>query len=110
MSAVQLQNLLNDLSDSSNSSDEINRLVVTRLAREQIPYRAMLGKVVVNGKAIAPHIWIEADGCVIDFTAGAAANEELPQGVMPKASASAYEGREIIIDPLPDYLYEVINH
>lgn len=110
MSAVNLQDLLKDLSASTNASDEINRLVVTRLARERIPYRAMLGKIEVNGKAITPHIWIEADGCIIDYTAGKAANDELPQGVIPLESAPAYKGREIIIDPLPDYLYEVINH
>lgn len=112
MSAVQLQTLLNDLSASDNASDEINRLAVTRLMREHIPFRAMLGKVEVNGKVIAPHIWLEADGCIIDYTAGRnAANEELPQGVMPLGAAPAhYEGQEIVIDPLPEYMYAVINH
>ena len=112
MSAVQLKTLLDDLSSSNNDSDAINRLVVTRLAREHIPYRAMLGRVVVEGKVITPHIWVEADGCVIDYTAGNnAANEEIPQGVIPMTEAAAdYQGSEIIIDPLPDYMYAVINH
>ena len=47
----------------------MSRLVVTRLAKQRIPYRAMLGQVELGGKVVAPHFWVEADGCVIDYRA-----------------------------------------
>ena len=113
MNGPQLHNLLNDLNPAHVECDGMARLVITRLAEQRIPCKAMLGRVELDGKSLSPHFWVEADGCVIDFHAhrqlGDAAR--LPNGVAPQAEVKArYEGQPIVIDPLPDYLFSLLKH
>jgi len=110
MNQPQLQELLDDLDAAKVECDAMSRLVVTRLARQHIPYRAMQGQVELDGKVVAPHSWVEADGCVIDYRARQrlGGDQRVPHGVVPRDAVQArYEGHEVSIDPLPDYLYEV---
>jgi len=91
MNEPQLKNLLDDLDAAKVECDAMSRLVVTRLAKQHIPYRAMLGQVELDGKVVSPHFWVETD---------------------PREAVQAhYQGQQVVIDPLPDYLYEVaIKH
>lgn len=110
MSYPQLKNLLDDLDAAKVECDAMSRLVVTRLARQHIPYQAMLGQVELDGKVLSPHFWVEADGCVIDYRARQrlGGDERAPHGVVPREAVQAhYAGHRVVIDPLPDYLYEV---
>ncbi|MDH0496876.1 hypothetical protein [Stutzerimonas stutzeri] len=114
MNEPQLKDLLDDLDAAKVECDAMSRLVVTRLAKQRIPYRAMLGQVELDGKVVAPHFWVEADGCVIDYRARQrlGGNQRVPHGVVPREAVKAhYQGQQVVIDPLPDYLYEVaIKH
>ena len=103
MNTQDLQCLLDDLDTTQTASDSLSRLVVSRLAKKGIPYKAMLGKLEVGGRVVSPHFWVESNGCVIDYRGG---NDK--RGVFTKAEAPAYQGSEIVIDPLPDYLFEQI--
>lgn len=44
MNEPQLKDLLDDLDAAKVECDAMSRLVVTRLAKQRIPYRAMLGQ------------------------------------------------------------------
>ncbi|MCQ4347061.1 hypothetical protein NGA35_06405 [Pseudomonas stutzeri] len=113
MNEPQLKSLLDDLDSANAAADGLSRLVVTRLAEKRIPYRAMLGTVELDGKRIYPHFWVEADGCLIDYRACRLLgdDERLPHGVIAKDRLQArYEGTSIVIDPLPDYLFEQLVH
>lgn len=110
MNHSQLQNLLDDLDAAKVECDAMSRLVVTRLAKQKIPYQVMLGQVELDGKVLAPHFWVEADGCVIDYRARQQldGDQRVPHGVVPAEAVQAhYQGTEVVIDPLPDYLYEI---
>ncbi|CAD5378111.1 conserved hypothetical protein [Pseudomonas sp. OF001] len=113
MNEPQLKNLLDDLDSAKAACDGLSRLVVTRLAEKRIPYRAMLGTVELDGKVISPHIWVEADGCLIDYRAREQLGDDtrLPHGVIARDEVKAnYRGQSIVIDPLPDYLFEQLVH
>lgn len=112
MNDPQLSKLLDDLDSAHLADDGLSRLVVTRLAEKRIPYQAMLGKVKLDGKVIYPHFWVEANGCVIDYRARPQFDDErAPHGAVPREQLQAeYEGLEIVIDPLPKYLVELIKH
>ncbi len=114
MNEPQLKDLLDDLDTAKVECDAMSRLVVTRLAKQHIPYRAMLGQVELDGKVVSPHFWVETDGCVIDYRARQrlGGDQRVPHGVVAREAVKAhYQGRQVIIDPLPDYLYEVaIKH
>ncbi|WP_448131373.1 hypothetical protein [Stutzerimonas chloritidismutans] len=114
MNEPQLKDLLDDLDAAKVECDAMSRLVVTRLAKQHIPYRAMLGQVELDGKVVSPHFWVETDGCVIDYRARQrlGGDQRVPHGVVAREAVKAhYQGRQVIIDPLPDYLYEVaIKH
>ena len=113
MNDPQLSNLLDDLDSAHLASDGMSRLVVTRLAEQRIPYQAMLGKVKLDGKVIYPHFWVEANGCVIDYRARPQLGDDTraPHGVVPREQLEAqYEGQAIVIDPLPEYLFQLIKH
>lgn len=112
MNDPQLSNLLDDLDSAHLAGDGLSRLVVTRLAEKRIPYRAMLGKVKLDGKELYPHFWVETDDCVIDYRARPQLNDKrAPHGAVPREQLEAqYEGQEIVIDPLPDYLFELVRH
>lgn len=113
MNEPQLKTLLDDLDSAKATDDAMSRLVVTRLAKQRIPYQAMLGKLEVDGKVIYPHFWVETDGCVIDYRARQqlGAEAEIPHGVVARDEVKGrYEGMEIVIDPLPDYLFEILKH
>ncbi|QLF94250.1 hypothetical protein HW090_14010 [Pseudomonas sp. ABC1] len=113
MTEPQLKNLLDDLDTRQADADAISRLVVTRLAKQHIPYRAMLGKLELDGKIVSPHFWVEADGCVIDYRGRQRLNNDsrAPHGVFAREKASArYQGQQIVIDPLPDYMLAAIKH
>lgn len=112
MNDPQLSNLLDDLDSAHLAGDGMSRLVVTRLAEQRIPYQAMLGKVKLDGKVIYPHFWVEANGCVIDYCARPQLGDErVPHGAVPREQLKAqYEGQEIVIDPLPEYLFKLIKH
>jgi hypothetical protein len=86
MNHPQLKNLLDDLDTAKVECDAMSRLVVTRLAKQHIPYRAMLGQVELDGKVVKPHFWVEADGCVIDYRARQrlGGDERVPHGVVPQ--------------------------
>lgn len=106
---LQLQRLLDDLDTTHTASDSLSRLVVSRLAKLGFPYKAMLGKLEVGGRVVSPHFWVESNGCVIDYRGARQIGiVECPHGVFAKAKAPAYQGKEIVIDPLPDYLFEQI--
>lgn len=110
MTESELKGLLDDLECADAESDAMSRLVVTRLAKRNIPYRAMLGSVEWQGKTVAPHFWVEVGDCVIDYCAGRVfPGVRVPAGVLSKAVAGArYQGQEIVIDAWPDYLYSVV--
>lgn len=113
MNEPQLRNLLDDLDSAKAACDGLSRLVVTRLAGERIPYQAMLGSLELDGKVISPHFWVEANGCVIDYRARQQLgdDERLPHGVTARENVQAkYQGQSIVIDPLPDYLFELLKH
>ena len=59
MNEPQLKDLLDDLDAAKVECDAMSRLVVTRLAKQHIPYRAMLGQVELDGKVVSPHFWVE---------------------------------------------------
>ena len=50
--------------------------------------------------------------CVIDYRARPQLGDErAPHGAVPREQLQAeYEGQEIVIDPLPDYLFKLIKH
>jgi hypothetical protein len=107
MNSMELQQLLDDLDATHTASDSLSRLVVSRLAKRGVPYKAMLGKLEVGGKVVAPHFWVESNGCVIDYRgARQLGTVEFPHGVFAKAEAATYQGTEIVLDPLPDYMFE----
>lgn len=107
MNSLELQQLLNDLDATQTASDCLSRLVVSRLAKRGVPYKAMLGKLDVGGRVVSPHFWVESSGCVIDYRGGRQVGAlECPHGVFAKAEAPAYQGTEIVLDPLPDYMFE----
>lgn len=107
MNAPQLESLLNDLESAHVDSDGMARLVVTSLVKQQIPYRVMLGKLQQGDKIVSPHFWVEANDCVIDYRARQSLGAEARHGVIPQAEVeNQYQGQEIVIDPLPDYLFE----
>ena len=113
MNEPQLKNLLDDLDCAKVADDGLSRLVVTRLAKKRIPYQAMLGKLEVDGKVIYPHFWVETDGCVIDYRARRELGDDtqVPHGVIAREAVKGrYQGQEIVIDPLPDYLFELLKH
>lgn len=101
MNTLDLQQLLNDLDATQTASDGLSRLVVSRLAKRGVPYKAMLGKLETGDRVVSPHFWVESNGCVIDYRGGAE-----QRGVFAKAEAPAYQGTEIVLDPLPDYMFE----
>ena len=101
MNTQDLQRLLDDLDTTHTASDSLSRLVVSRLAKQGVPYKAMLGKLEVGGRVVSPHFWVESNGCLIDYRGG---NDK--RGVFAKAEAPAYQGTEIVLDPLPDYMFE----
>jgi len=108
----QLKNLLDDLDSTKAAGDGVSRLVVTRLAKKHIPYRVMLGRLELQDKVVYPHFWVEAGGCVIDYRAAQQVDDKsgVPHGVIPLDSVKGrYQGQEIVIDPLPDYLYDQLN-
>ncbi|MOA33972.1 hypothetical protein D3C78_1553130 [compost metagenome] len=112
MNDPQLKTLLDDLDSIKAEGDGVSRLVVTRLAKKHIPYRVMLGKLELQDKVVYPHFWVEADGCVIDYRARKQLGDKagVPHGVIPLDSVKGrYQGQEIVIDPLPDYLYAQLN-
>ena len=107
MNTQDLQRLLDDLDTTQTASDSLSRLVISRLAKQGIPYKAMLGKLEVGGRVVSPHFWVESNGCVIDYRASRQIGAmEIPHGVFAKADAPSYQGTEIVIDPLPDYMFE----
>ena len=107
MNTQDLQRLLDDLDTTHTASDSLSRLVVSRLAKQGVPYKAMLGKLEVGGRVVSPHFWVESNGCVIDYRgARHLGTVECPHGVFAKADVSAYQGTEIVLDPLPDFLFE----
>ncbi len=109
MNAPQLESLLNDLESARVDSDGMTRLVVTSLVKQRIPYRVMLGKLQQGDKVVSPHFWVEANDCVIDYRARQALGDAagVQHGVIPQAEVqNQYQGQEIVIDPLPDYLFE----
>lgn len=111
MSDPQLKNLLDDLDATPGECDATSRLVVTRLAEKRIPYRVMMGQVELDGKVASPHFWVEADDCVIDYRARQqlGTDQRVPHGVVSRSAVQAqYKGQQVVIDPLPDYLYKVI--
>ncbi|MBV2133693.1 hypothetical protein KRX52_12915 [Pseudomonas sp. MAP12] len=112
MNQPQLKNLLDDLDSAKAASDGLSRLVVTRLAKQRIPYKVMLGTLELNGKVVSPHFWVEANDCVIDYRARQHLdNASAPHGVVPLEGLKAhYEGQEVVIDPLPDYLFNLLKH
>lgn len=110
MNDPQLNDLLDDLDSAEATSDGLSRLVVTRLAEKRIPHQAMLGTVELDGKVISPHFWVETDDFVIDYRARQHLGDDarLPHGVIAKNKIAAnYQGQSIVIDPLPDYLFEL---
>lgn len=110
MNEPHLKNLLDDLDAAKVECDAMSRLVVTRLAKQQIPYQVMLGQVELDGEVLSPHFWVEASGCVIDYRARQQlkGDQRVPHGVVPLEAVQAhYKGQQVVIDPLPDYLYEV---
>ncbi len=112
MNQPQLKNLLDDLDSAKAASDGLSRLVVTRLAKQQIPYKVMLGTLELDGKVVSPHFWVEANDCVIDYRARQhLGSSTAPHGVVVREGLKAhYEGQEVVIDPLPDYLFNLLNH
>mgnify|MGYP003539118390 CR=1 FL=1 len=112
MSDPQLKNLLDDLDAVQGTSDATSRLVVTRLAQKRIPYRVMMGQVELDGKVVSPHFWVEADDYVIDYRARQrlGSDQRVPHGVVRRSSVQAqYKGQQVVIDPLPEYIYKVIG-
>lgn len=111
MNEPQLKTLLDDLDSAKAADDGVSRLVVTRLARKRIPYKAMLGKLELDGKVVSPHFWVETDDCVIDYRARQLlGNDAAPHGVIARETLKArYQGQEIVIDPLPEYLEQVMH-
>lgn len=111
MNDPQLQNLLDDLDATQGECDATSRLVVTRLAQKRIPYRVMMGQVELDGKVASPHFWVEAQDCVIDYRARQrlGSDQRVPHGVVRRNAVQAqYKGQQVVIDPLPDYLYELL--
>lgn len=111
MNASVLRDLLNDLLDSAYPSDVTSRLVVSRLSWNRIAHRAMLGRVCLGEQALSPHFWVEVGDHIIDFCAepALAGQGEVPRGVFPASEVEGlYQGQEIVIDPLPEYLYQLI--
>ncbi|MFC3608644.1 hypothetical protein [Stutzerimonas tarimensis] len=108
MNACVLRDLLTDLVDSPYPSDAASRLVVTRLSWNRIPHRAMLGQVRLGDRVLKPHFWVEVGDQIIDYAAREGRSEML-QGVFSAREAEGmYQGQEIIIDPLPKYLCDLI--
>lgn len=113
MNQPQLKKLLDDLDSAKAACDGLSRLVVTRLAEQRIPYKAMLGELELDGKVVSPHFWVEVDDCVIDYRARRELGntDDAPHGVVPREALKArYQGQEIVIDPLPDYLFKLLKH
>lgn len=110
MNESELRSLLDDLQRFDVESDAMSRLVVTRLARQNIRHRPMLGRVEWQGKALAPHFWVEVGDWIIDYCADHGLDEQgAPlRGVLPRAAVGGqYQGQQIVIDPWPDYLCRV---
>lgn len=112
MNEPQLKTLLDDLDSVKADGDAMSRLVVTRLAKQRIPYKAMLGKLELGGKVVSPHFWVEVDDCVIDYRARQKLDSNAaPHGVVSREALKAhYDGQEIVLDPLPDYLFDLVKH
>ena len=76
------------------------------------PYQGMLGQLLVAGRAVSPHYWIEVGIYRVDYRARMwlGTDPEIPHGVFPLDGrlSAQYTGSRVQIDPLPPSVYEIL--
>lgn len=108
----RLQQLLNPLDGAPVECDGMSRLVLTVLHRERIPYQAYFGQILLDGKAMRPHFWIESQGFRIDYRSRMwfKGDERLAHGVFePHEGQGHYVGHTCVLEPLSDKVFEVLR-
>ncbi|OHC62148.1 MULTISPECIES: hypothetical protein [unclassified Pseudomonas] len=112
ITAAVLDRLLESLDSAPVECDGMCRLVATRLAQAGIPYQGMLGQLLVAGRAVSPHYWIEVGIYRVDYRARMwlGTDPEIPHGVFPLDGrpSAQYTGIRVQIDPLPPSVYEIL--
>ena len=111
MLPIELRELLDDLDAAPVECDGMTRLVIGRLAKAGIAYRAYVGSITLGDKAMSPHWWVEVDGLTIDYRAKMWLGDSpmVPHGVFRQDTCGTrYEGTEIELEPLPDGLAEIM--
>lgn len=91
--------------------DGFASLVVTLLDRYGEDYTPYCGSVSnEKGEVFSPHLWVQWNGCIIDYRAKMWLNDTAPHGVNPLSEVeSLYDGEPIQIEPLAPFMEQILK-